>query len=316
MEETPNSTRRWRTRLRRPALALVALAAGAVPLTAGTTVNAQAAAPGDTAKMRKLNIQIEKLDRAYGGDLAKLKDAQYDARKALAKARELNTDLEATRNLVAQLAASQYMTGGADPSVSVLGSDDPSSALSGLSLASHVASNQSARVRQIQKLVNDQQRAKREADQKIKDLEKEIADLVKQRARIRALIKKYKPESPSVGMGGVTARMLKVKNTIDIEFGPFPTIGCFRGGVDAQDHATGTACDFMVSTGGSMPSANGRAQGDRTAQYAISNASRLGIKYVIWRQRIYDMRSPGWRMMANRGGITANHYDHVHISVF
>ena len=316
MEATPNSTRRWRTRLRRPALALVALAAGAVPLTAGTTVSAQAAAPGDTAKMRKLNQQIEKLDKAYGGDLAKLKDTEYAAKKAITRARELNVDLQATRGLVAQIAASQYMTGGADPSVSVLAADDPSAALSGLSLASHVASNQSAKVQQIQKLVADQETARRQAEKKIKDLEKEITDLRKQRARVQALIKRYKPESPSVGMGGVTARMIKAKNTIDIELGPFPTIGCFRGGVDAQDHAAGTACDFMVSTGGSMPSANGQAQGDRTAQYAISNASRLGVKYVIWRQRIYDMRSPGWRAMENRGGVTANHYDHVHISVF
>jgi hypothetical protein len=315
VEATPNSTRRWRTRLRRPTLALVALAAGALPLVAGTTVTPAAADPGDTAKMRKLNSQIEKLDKAYGGDLAKLKDTEYGAKKALAKAKALNVDLQTARSLVAQLAASQYMTGGADPSVGVLAAEDPSSALSNMSLASHVASNQSARVQQIQKLISDQQQAKRQAERKIKDLEKEISDLVKQRSKIRALIKKYKPESPSVGLGGVTARMLKVKNTVDIELGPFVTIGCFRGGADAQDHATGTACDFMVATG-TMPSAERKAQGDRTAQYAISNASRLGIKYVIWRQRIYDMRSPGWRSMENRGGVTANHYDHVHISVF
>jgi hypothetical protein len=315
VEETPDSTRRARPRLRRPALALVALAT-ALPLTAGATVDARAADPGDIARLRKLNAQIERLDKAYGGDLAKLKDAEYDAKKAAQKARALTTDLETARGLVAELAANQYMSGGADPSVSVLAADDPSNALSNLSLASHVASNQSAKVQLIQKLVAEQQKAKAESEKKIEALEKEIKDLRAQKARVQALIKKYKPESPSVGLGGVTARMLKTKNTIDIEFGPFPTIGCFRGGVDAQDHATGTACDFMVSTGGSYPSSAGRAQGDRVAQYAISNASRLGVKYVIWRQRIYDMRSPGWDFMSDRGGVTANHYDHVHISVF
>ena len=314
MEETPNSTRRWRTRLRRPTLALVALA-GALSLTAGTTPPAQAD-PGDTARLRKLNAQIERLDKAYGGDLAKLKDLQYGVKKAIAKSRVLSKDLQVARDLVAQIAASQYMTGGADPSVTVLASDDPANMLNNLSLASHVAQNQSAQVQQIQKLIDEQEKSRREAEAKIKELEKEIRDLRAQKKRIQALVKKYKPESPSVGMGGVTPRMLKVKNTIDLEFGPFPTIGCFRGGADAQDHATGQACDFMVSTGGRMPSASGRSQGDQTANYAIANASRLGIKYVIWRQRIYDMRSPGWRMMENRGGITANHYDHVHISVF
>ena len=38
--------------------------------------------------------------------------------------------------------------------------------------------------------------------------------------------------------------------------------------------------------------------------------------YIIWRQRYYDIRTgAGWRMMADRGGVTANHYDHVHVSV-
>jgi len=38
------------------------------------------------------------------------------------------------------------------------------------------------------------------------------------------------------------------------------------------------------------------------------------VKYIIWRQRIWF---PGgsWKAMADRGGVTANHYDHVHISV-
>ena len=49
-----------------------------------------------------------------------------------------------------------------------------------------------------------------------------------------------------------------------------------------------------------------------------ANAARLGIMYVIYRQHIWDVRMPssGWRPMEDRGSITANHFDHVHISVF
>jgi hypothetical protein len=38
--------------------------------------------------------------------------------------------------------------------------------------------------------------------------------------------------------------------------------------------------------------------------------------YVIWEQKIWDSRNPGagWKPMADRGSITQNHYDHVHIS--
>lgn len=307
--ETPTSTR-WR----RARLALVGLAAAA-PLLASATPSAQAD-PGDSGRVSKLNAQIEKLDKAYGGDLAKLKDTQFAVKQALSKSQDLKQDLTAARSLVAQMAASQYMSNGADPSVTALSSDDPTTVLSNASLVSHVAQNQAGKVKQIQQLVAAQEQARRDAEKKIDELEGEIKDLVKQKARVKALLKKYKPESPSVGMGGITARMKKVHDIVDQEMGPFPTIGCFRSTGDPQDHGTGHACDFMVTTGGTMASGAAKDLGDRTAAFAISNASKLGIKYIIWRQRIYDMRSPGWRGMENRGGVTANHYDHVHISVF
>ncbi|WP_018654555.1 hypothetical protein [Actinomadura flavalba] len=313
--EAPSSTGRRRTSVRRAALALTALAAGALPLTAGAAVAPAQAAPGDTKRMEQLNRQIAKLDKEYGGDLAKLRDAEYGVKKSLRRSAELKKDLGSAQHLVAQMAASTYMTRGQDPAVQVLADRDPSSVLSSASLATHVTQNQAARVQQISRLVAEQEKARKEAEQKIKDLEKDIADLNRERSRIRVLVKKYKPESPSVGMGGVTPRMNKVHKVIDLEFGPFPTIGCVRMTGDPQDHASGRACDFMVSIGTSPSSARQR-QGDQVAAYAVANANRLGIKYVIWRQRIYDMRSPGWRSMENRGGITANHYDHVHISVF
>ncbi|MFC5186572.1 hypothetical protein [Actinomadura harenae] len=122
--------------------------------------------------------------------------------------------------------------------------------------------------------------------------------------------------SPITG-NTVTPTMRDVVMEIDGTFGPFPTIGCYRGGADAQDHADGRACDFMESSGGAMPSASAQRHGDQVAAYAVANASRLGISYVIWKQHIWNIAraSEGWRPMADRGGITANHYDHVHISV-
>ncbi|WP_026415074.1 hypothetical protein [Actinomadura oligospora] len=115
----------------------------------------------------------------------------------------------------------------------------------------------------------------------------------------------------------VTPTMRDLVLEIDGAFGPFPTIGCYRSGADAQDHADGRACDFMESGGGAMPSASAQRHGDQVAAYAVANASRLGVSYVIWKQHIWNIAraSEGWRPMADRGGITANHYDHVHISV-
>ncbi|WP_131763365.1 hypothetical protein, partial [Actinomadura fibrosa] len=113
----------------------------------------------------------------------------------------------------------------------------------------------------------------------------------------------------------MTPTMRGVLLEINGMFGPFPTIGCYRGTGDPQDHGDGRACDFMESTAGAMPSASAQRHGDQVAQYAVANARRLGISYVIWRQHIWNVRGGGWRPMADRGSITQNHYDHVHISV-
>lgn len=56
------------------------------------------------------------------------------------------------------------------------------------------------------------------------------------------------------------------------------------------------------------------AFGDRVAEWALANRGRFGAEYVIWKQRINF--GSGWRMMEDRGSITQNHFDHVHISFF
>jgi len=48
------------------------------------------------------------------------------------------------------------------------------------------------------------------------------------------------------------------------------------------------------------------------ADYVAGNLRSLGLKYVIWKQRINS--GSGWRAMGDRGSITQNHYDHVHIT--
>ncbi|MFC9977103.1 hypothetical protein ACFVH6_40000 [Spirillospora sp. NPDC127200] len=113
----------------------------------------------------------------------------------------------------------------------------------------------------------------------------------------------------------MTPTMRSVVVELNTMFGPFPVIGCFRSTGDPQDHGKGRACDFMESTAGRMPSASAQRHGDQVAQYAISNAQRLGISYVIWKQHIWNVRGGGWRSMSDRGSLTQNHYDHVHISV-
>ncbi|MES9608470.1 hypothetical protein AB0C69_35755 [Actinomadura sp. NPDC048032] len=129
-----------------------------------------------------------------------------------------------------------------------------------------------------------------------------------------------RPDGASGGRSPITGNaMTPTMRTVLLEiagmFGPFPVIGCHRSTGDPQDHGDGRACDFMESTGGRPPTAGAQRHGDEVARYAVANARRLGISYVIWRQHIWNVRGGGWRPMEDRGSITQNHYDHVHISV-
>ncbi len=119
-----------------------------------------------------------------------------------------------------------------------------------------------------------------------------------------------------MGPDNITPRTRRVRDLIKQRFGVPRGIGCYRSGPDAQDHGLGRACDFMISSG--SPSAAEVNLGYSIANWATANAAETGIRYVIYRQHIWNIErnKEGWRQMENRGGLTANHYDHVHISVY
>ena len=82
---------------------------------------------------------------------------------------------------------------------------------------------------------------------------------------------------------------------------------------DSGDHGKGLAIDFMVPEGSEL--------GDKIAEYAIQNMASRGISYIVWKQRFYapfdSKYGPAntWNPMPDRGSVTENHYDHVHVSM-
>jgi len=52
---------------------------------------------------------------------------------------------------------------------------------------------------------------------------------------------------------------------------------------------------------------------NNVAWYLRVNASALGIKHIIWNQRL-SIGGGAWQPMEDRGSITANHKDHVHFT--
>lgn len=106
-------------------------------------------------------------------------------------------------------------------------------------------------------------------------------------------------------VGAVKPWVQAAADEVGTRFG-IATIGGYGTRPNETDHDDGLALDFMTSG----------SKGDQLAAYVQANAARLGVTYIIWKQRIWSVSraAEGWRPMEDRGGVTANHFDHVHVS--
>ena len=121
-------------------------------------------------------------------------------------------------------------------------------------------------------------------------------------------------ELANPAMNGLTPHTKKMKVALAKKFG-IKSFSLFRAGDDdgtGHGHNSGMAVDFMVPVSS--------AQGDQLAEYLTKHMDELGVYYIIWKQKYYmaqnNIYGPAntWNLMPNRGGVTANHYDHVHVS--
>jgi hypothetical protein len=107
---------------------------------------------------------------------------------------------------------------------------------------------------------------------------------------------------------GLTPDAVKVHRAI---CHAFPAVKSY-GGVRADslpEHPSGRALDAMISSS---------SQGQQIADWVRAHASELGVSQVIYAQRIWTVQrsGEGWRSMSDRGSATANHFDHVHVTVY
>ncbi len=133
-------------------------------------------------------------------------------------------------------------------------------------------------------------------------------------------------EQPVVETPQVTALSTTTTSTSAYDVGLQPQVATFRAEVanafgitsfsgyrpgDSGDHGKGLAIDFMVPESSAL--------GDQVA-YAVANLASKNINYIIWKQRFYapydSIYGPAytWNLMPDRGSVTENHYDHVHVS--
>ncbi|MCW2812147.1 MAG: hypothetical protein JWP61_2605 [Friedmanniella sp.] len=106
---------------------------------------------------------------------------------------------------------------------------------------------------------------------------------------------------------GLTSDAVKVHRALCALFPQVKAFGGLRGGEGF--HSSGRAVDAMISSS---------SVGWEMAHWLRAHARQLGISEVIYSQKIWTVQrgGEGWRSMSDRGSATANHYDHVHISVY
>ena len=115
----------------------------------------------------------------------------------------------------------------------------------------------------------------------------------------------------SEGLSGLRPSAKGIVNNVLQNFSQINTIYGVRPHDPYPDHPSGHAIDLMLPNYKSN-----KALGWKMAKYYQAHASELGVSYIIFHQQIWSVArdSEGWRHMEDRGGDTANHMDHVHIT--
>lgn len=309
--------------LRRRALGLAVLVIAPLLLVSGPPAQAEPDDGNLHAELQRLEERAGRLSEKYQGELVKLEDTKRTAERASARAERLRKSLDEARNRIGQLAARKYKNGGTSAAMQALMGGDPQSVLDRATTINYLARQDARRIGTVQRLSAQARQAHRQAQERIEDVQQKIDEMEQRKDKVQRLIERYEAEAAdraeravSSAPGNITARMRDVNAEIVSRFGEGYDVHCYRPD-DSGEHPEGRACDYMLSSGGAVPSDEQVQRGHEIAEWARSNAERLGIMYVIYRQRIWDARSGGgWESMEDRGGATANHVDHVHISVF
>lgn len=129
-------------------------------------------------------------------------------------------------------------------------------------------------------------------------------------------LSKKKPGSGGSQAGstkGLKPNAVKVLKAVRKNWPQIKTIGGVRA--DAlPDHPSGRALDLMIPN---YKSKAGKKLGHDLSRWLQKRHTELGINYIIWDQHIWNAQrdKSGWRSMGSRGSDSANHKNHIHVTV-
>lgn len=323
-----------------PAALLAAPAPGAEPI-------------DDEGSTKSLTDQLEAASKGYVEAQEALERSKKRQTQYAAQLKGTEAQMVQRQGRVDQLMREAYQTGRLGPVTALLNASSPDGFLDRAASLDVIAAKEEQALQELQETKSTQTQAKRAIDAEIRDQQKQLNTMAKRKVQAETALKVARataadtasddagssgggdsPQSsaarrnsdgslpgescsandPTTG-GCITPRTLNALNSAKSD-GFTRFVSCFRSG-GSGEHPKGRACDFASDTNGFGGVATGASKnyGDRLANYFIANASRLGVLYVIWFNRIW-LPSSGWRAYSRgNGDPSSDHTNHVHLSM-
>ncbi|MFJ7072706.1 NlpC/P60 family protein [Streptomyces sp. NPDC098781] len=150
------------------ALCVMSAAAAALGVTPAT------AAPQDDtrAKVDRLYEEAEKATEAYNKADERAEGLREQVRRAQDRIARQQEDINSMRDVLGSLAGAQYRSGGLDPSLALLLSDDPEDYLDKAAALARITAHQAGELRKLQDAMRELAQERSEAAGKLVELEK------------------------------------------------------------------------------------------------------------------------------------------------
>ncbi len=326
--------------------------ATAVPATAAP---APLTAPGDKGDdgeggSKSLIEQLEDASKGYVEAEEALGRSKKRQKQLTDLLKQIDAELGPKQEALDQIAQQTYRTGRLGPMTALLTASSTGSLLDRAETLETVAVKQDRALRELKDTRTKQEQAKLAVDQEIRDQQKQLTVMAKRKAQAENALKAANQGQDAGGSnssGGGSAKAAAARRNSD---GSLPSEGCSvndptgTGGCitprllnayqqarkagftrftkcfrqqNSGEHPKGRACDFSAHKGtfGGDATGGDRTYGNNLADYFVSNASRLGVLYVIWYRRIW-LPSSGWKSYSGAGGDpSSDHTNHVHLSM-
>jgi len=322
----------------------MALLVGAVMGVVGSATPALAA---DDEGSEALLVKLEQTSKAYLDAKTKLDASKARQQQLATELTGIESNLGGQLDRLQQMAAAAYRSGGLTATVSFLDSGSPENFVDRVTMLDVVAGNQDEVVQEVVHTRDKARDAKGQLDAEVVTEQQQVAAMAAEKQKAEAALRAAGGGAATGGFGGSSAIATPAPRNSDGSWpaercsidDPTPANGCitprtfhalnqakaagfkryvscFRSG-GSGEHPKGRACDFAAQTNGfgGVAAGGDRTYGNNLATYFINNSSRLAVLYVIWFRQIW-LPGSGWRSYSGSGSPSAEHTNHVHLSVY